>query len=43
MYWKKIKNEICVEVLAMDEEGTKNDYQRNRWRQRCSRNLHEHL
>lgn len=23
MYWKKIKNDICVEVLAMDEEGTK--------------------
>ncbi len=23
MYWKKIKNEICVEVFAMDEEGTK--------------------
>ena len=23
MYWKKIKNNICVEVLAMDEEGTK--------------------
>ena len=23
MYWEKIKNEICVEVLVMDEEGTK--------------------
>ena len=23
MYWEKIKNDICVEVLAMDEEGTK--------------------
>ena len=23
MYWKKIKNDLCVEVLAMDEEGTK--------------------
>lgn len=22
MYWEKIKNEICVEVIAMDEEGT---------------------
>ena len=22
MCWKKIKNEICVEVIAMDEEGT---------------------
>lgn len=22
MYWEKIKNDICVEVLAMDEEGT---------------------
>ena len=23
MHWKKIKNDICVEVLAVDEEGTK--------------------
>nr|DAK59046.1 MAG TPA: hypothetical protein [Microviridae sp.] len=23
MYWKKTKNDICVEVLAMNEEGTK--------------------
>lgn len=23
MYWKKIKNDICVEVYAMNEEGTK--------------------
>lgn len=23
MYWEKTKNEICVEVFAMDEEGTK--------------------
>jgi len=23
MYWKKIKNDTCVEVLAMDEKGTK--------------------
>ena len=23
MYWKKIKNEICVEVFVMDEKGTK--------------------
>ena len=23
MYWEKIKNDICVEVLAMNEEGTK--------------------
>lgn len=23
MYWEKIKNDICVEVFAMDEEGTK--------------------
>lgn len=23
MYWEKIKNEICVEVFAMDEERTK--------------------
>lgn len=22
MCWEKIKNEICVEVIAMDEEGT---------------------
>lgn len=22
MCWEKIKNEICVEVMAMDEEGT---------------------
>ena len=22
MRWEKIKNEICVEVIAMDEEGT---------------------
>lgn len=22
MCWKKFKNEICVEVIAMDEEGT---------------------
>ena len=23
MYWKKNKNDICVEVFGMDEEGTK--------------------
>lgn len=23
MYWEKIKNEICVEVLAMSNDGTK--------------------
>ena len=23
MYWEKIKNDICVEVFAMDEKGTK--------------------
>lgn len=23
MNWKKIKNDICVEVSAMDEKGTK--------------------
>ena len=23
MYWEKNKNDICVEVLAMNEEGTK--------------------
>ena len=23
MYWEKFKNEICVEVIAMDEEGIK--------------------
>lgn len=22
MCWKKTKNEVCVEVIAMDEEGT---------------------
>lgn len=43
MCWKKIKNEICVEVIAMDEEGTEVIIRKNRRRYRYPRNLHEHI